>query len=81
MITSPQDSRDKFDPRALKCIFIRYSPQKGYKCYHPPTRKVYVTMDVTFREHEAYYQPTLTDVSQNKNKEMNESILTDTGSD
>ncbi|KAJ7969877.1 Retrovirus-related Pol polyprotein from transposon TNT 1-94 [Quillaja saponaria] len=46
----------KLDPRALKCIFIEYTAtQKGYKCYHSPTRKTYVSMDVTFRESEAYF--------------------------
>eukprot|EP00252_Welwitschia_mirabilis_P002409 TRINITY_DN1235_c0_g1_i6.p1 TRINITY_DN1235_c0_g1~~TRINITY_DN1235_c0_g1_i6.p1 ORF type:complete len:1428 (+),score=264.56 TRINITY_DN1235_c0_g1_i6:585-4868(+) len=46
----------KLDPRALKCVFVGYSStQKGYKCYHPPTRKYFVTMDVTFREYEPYF--------------------------
>ena len=48
----------KLDPRALKCVFVGYSTtQKGYKCYHPPTRKFFVSMDVTFREEEAYFSP------------------------
>ena len=33
-------TREKLDPHAIKCVFVGYSPtQKGYKCYHPPTRK------------------------------------------
>ncbi|KAJ7982284.1 Retrovirus-related Pol polyprotein from transposon TNT 1-94 [Quillaja saponaria] len=46
----------KLYSRALKYIFIRYSAtQKGYKCHHPPTRKTYVSMYVTFRESDAYF--------------------------
>ena len=46
----------KLDPRALKCVFVRYSSaQKGYWCYHPPTRKYYVSADVTFEEYQMYF--------------------------
>ena len=49
----------KLDHRALKCVSIGYSPtQKGYRCYHPPTRRYFVSMDVTFREDEPYYTVT-----------------------
>ncbi|CAL8113480.1 unnamed protein product [Prunus armeniaca] len=46
----------KLDPCALRCVFIGYSStHKGYKCYHPLTQKVYVTLDVTFHEEVPYY--------------------------
>ena len=49
-------NRGKLDHRALKCVFMGYSStQKGYKCYHPPTRKIYVSVDVTFVENKSYF--------------------------
>ncbi|XP_071901935.1 retrovirus-related Pol polyprotein from transposon RE1 isoform X4 [Coffea arabica] len=48
--------RDKLDSRAIKCVFLGYSnSQKGYKCFHPPTRTYYVSMDVQFCENESYF--------------------------
>ncbi|RVW83133.1 F-actin-capping protein subunit alpha [Vitis vinifera] len=33
-------SCSNLEPRALKCLFVGYSPhQKSYICYHPPTKK------------------------------------------
>jgi hypothetical protein len=46
----------KLDPRAVKCIFVGYSSsQKGYKCWSPTERHLFVSMDVTFRESEPFY--------------------------
>ena len=39
----------KLDPKSLKCIFLGYSRvQKGYRCYCPPLRQYFVSIDVTF---------------------------------
>jgi hypothetical protein len=49
-------SREKLDPKALKCVFVGYSStQKAYKCYHPPSKKFNVLADVTFNEQESYF--------------------------
>ena len=46
----------KLDPRAVKCVFVGYSAtQKGYVCWSPVERRLFVSMDVTFRESEPYY--------------------------
>ena len=48
--------RDNLDPRSLKCVFLGYfNSQKGYKCFHPPISKYYVSMDVQFCEWESYF--------------------------
>jgi len=46
-----QDNRPnvgKLNPRAVKCIFVGYSgTQKGYVCWSPVEKKLFVSMDVT----------------------------------
>ncbi|KAA0054163.1 Cysteine-rich RLK (RECEPTOR-like protein kinase) 8 [Cucumis melo var. makuwa] len=49
-------NQTKFTPRARACVFVGYPPhQHGYKCFHPPSRKYFVTMDVTFCEDRSYF--------------------------
>ena len=49
-------NQTKFTPRAQACVFVGYPiHQSGYKCFHPPFRKYFVTMDVTFCENRPYF--------------------------
>lgn len=44
-------SKHKFDPKSLLCVFVGYNEKyKGYKCYHPPTGRVYINRHVLFDE-------------------------------
>ncbi|KAK2975037.1 hypothetical protein RJ640_002466 [Escallonia rubra] len=48
--------RNKLSPRALRCVFVGYAAhQKGYQCYHPPTHKMFITLDVVFHEDLMYF--------------------------
>ncbi|KAB2616882.1 hypothetical protein D8674_012751 [Pyrus ussuriensis x Pyrus communis] len=45
-----------------QALLTRFNPNEfssntGYKCYHPTTRHMYITMDVTFSESEYFYIP------------------------
>ena len=49
----------KLDSCALRCVFMVYGlHQKGYRCYHPSSRQMYTTMNVTFSKSKMYYSPT-----------------------
>ncbi|WKA12926.1 hypothetical protein VitviT2T_030269 [Vitis vinifera] len=46
----------KLTSHALQCVFVGYAlHKKGYRCYHPPTRQMYITMDVVFHEDSMYF--------------------------
>ena len=48
--------RNKLTPRALRCVFLGYAAyQKGYRCYHPLRKRMFVTMDVVFHEDSMYF--------------------------
>ena len=41
----------KLQPRSLQCVFLGYSlMHKGYKCFHIPTGRLYISRDVLFEE-------------------------------
>jgi hypothetical protein len=46
-----KNQRTKLEPCVVRCIFLGYGTnKKGYHCYDPNKKRVYVTMDVTFVE-------------------------------
>lgn len=47
----PTTLTHKLQPRSSQCIFLGYcTSQKGYKYYHPPTKKLYISRHVIFDE-------------------------------
>ena len=49
-------TRTKLDNKAIRCIFLGYSPMsKGYRCYDPITRHMYHSLDVTFLEDTPFF--------------------------
>ena len=48
--------RDKLDLRASKCVLLEYSStKKGYKCYHCPSRRLFISRDVRFKKGILYF--------------------------
>lgn len=61
---------NKFEPKSYPCVFVGYnSLHKGFRCYHPPSRKIYISRHVIFDESIQPYTnpPTLFSVSQGNN--------------
>ncbi|KAG7568373.1 Reverse transcriptase RNA-dependent DNA polymerase [Arabidopsis thaliana x Arabidopsis arenosa] len=50
-------AQNKLDPRSLLCVFVGYNEKyKGYRCFHPPTGRVYISRHVLFDESRFPYQ-------------------------
>ncbi|CAI5959945.1 unnamed protein product [Closterium sp. NIES-64] len=48
---------DKLSPRAVPCVFLSFHPDvPGWQFYHPTTRRVLSSQDVTFDESVPYYR-------------------------
>ncbi|XP_019239916.1 PREDICTED: uncharacterized protein LOC109219897 [Nicotiana attenuata] len=50
------ERKKKFSPKTYTCVFIGYSSlHKVYRCYHPPTRRVFISRHVVFDENTLPY--------------------------
>ncbi|CAI7755239.1 unnamed protein product [Closterium sp. NIES-53] len=50
-------SADKLSPRAVPCVFLGFPPDApGWRFYHPNSRRVLSSQDVTFDESVPYYR-------------------------
>ncbi|CAI7794220.1 unnamed protein product [Closterium sp. NIES-53] len=51
-------SADKLSSRAVPCVFLGFPPDApGWQFYHPTSRRVLSSQDVTFDESVSYYHP------------------------
>ena len=52
-------ANNKFDPKSLLSVFVGYNEKyKGYRCYHPPTGRVFINRHVLFDEERMPYKDT-----------------------
>lgn len=66
--------QDKLDPKSLFCVFLGYNEKyKGYRCYYPPTGKVFISRHVLFDETHFPYS----DVYSQFHKETDSALLQD----
>ncbi|CAI7910368.1 unnamed protein product, partial [Closterium sp. NIES-54] len=50
-------SADKLSPRAIPCVFLGFVPDTpGWEFYHPTSRRVFPSQDVTFDESVRFYR-------------------------
>ncbi|CAI7875728.1 unnamed protein product [Closterium sp. NIES-54] len=50
-------SADKLSPRAISCVFLGFVPgMLGWQIYHPTSRRVFPSQDVTFDESVPFYR-------------------------
>lgn len=62
--------RSKLTPRALRCVFLGYAAdKKGYRCYHPSTKRMFITLDVVFHENSIFFSSE-SDLQGEKQKEV-----------
>ncbi|CAJ2675738.1 unnamed protein product [Trifolium pratense] len=55
-VLRPHVERDKLSPRSTICVFLGYGAgQKGYRCYDPSSKKLYVSRHVVFLEHIPFF--------------------------
>ncbi|CAJ2650750.1 unnamed protein product [Trifolium pratense] len=55
-VLRPQIERNKLSPRSTICVFLGYGDgQKGYRCYDPSSKKLYVSRHVVFLEHIPFF--------------------------
>ena len=58
----------KLQPRSTQCVFLSYSiSHKGYKCFHIPTGRTYISRDVIFLEAQFPFHQAQNSVSHSTN--------------